>query len=216
MNLQNSIENYIVKENPKQHKRESGKIVTNLGLFDLTNPVSEEQYEKITHMKVFGEIMKYFDFTKFVNLEMLDVSRMDYVEIIDPIDTIRSLLYKTPTKTKPDDTELLKLYHLTKLKCLILETKSRKTISGEKFSDDYKFLENLPNKLEEIIIKNISSEYIKNLNIQNLPMLLKKISLYSLPIAKSVKLTNAIKEHIVKFNYPFGCKIFLDELLIIA
>jgi hypothetical protein len=203
-----NIENFLTKE---KVKTDPNRIHTNIGIFDKTKIISTNEYGKVTHMKIYGTIMKTFDLSKFVNLEMLDVTAMDFVEVLDPFRQIKALVEKTPIITKRDDNELLKLCNLKKLKCLVFTIKKGKTIT-EVFEDDYTFLENLPPEIEEIVITKLTNSSVKNLNFQNIPTQLKKIILQSAPIGKSPKLTDLVIQKIFEYKLPLNCSVYLDNV----
>jgi hypothetical protein len=203
-----NIENFLTKE---KVKTDPNRIHTNIGIFDKTKIISANEYGKVTHMKIYGTIMKTFDLSKFVNLEMLDVTAMDFVEVLDPFRQIKALVEKTPVITKRDDNELLKLCNLKKLKCLVFTIKKGKTIT-EVFEDDYTFLENLPPEIEEIVITKLTNSSVKNLNFQNIPTQLKKIILQSAPIGKSPKLTDLVIQKIFEYKLPLNCSVYLDNV----
>jgi hypothetical protein len=210
--LDNIVSNTKYKKDKKNNINFINRIVTNVGVFFVNSNITQNAYNEVKYMKVFGNIMEKFGFESFVNLEVLDVSTMDFIKQINPVVNILNEYYGKPKESVPK-TELLQLHTLTNLKILKFRLKTSQEIMGNKrIKGDYSFLEFLPTNINTLIITGITNKSLTELNFTNLPVTITKIDLYKLPMQNYEKLKKNLIEHLKKYKYPFECRIYLDNV----
>jgi len=163
----------------------TNRIVTNVGVFFENDNITIDTYNKITCMKVYGKIMEKIKFNSFVNLEVLDVSSMDFIKQINPFINILNNLEGKPEEKVPD-TELLEINSLTNLRVLkfILKT-SQEFMGSGRAKGDYSFLKFLPSSVNTLIIVGLSNSTVNELNFSNVPPTINRIELHKQAINKS-------------------------------
>ena len=77
---------------------------------------------------------------------------------------------------------------------------------------DYSFLKFLPSGVTTLIVIGVSNSLVGELNFSNVPSTVNKIELYKRGINKSILLKSIVIEQLKKYKYPFGCKIYLDDV----
>lgn len=190
----------------------ANRIVTNVGVFFKNYNISDNTLEKIKCMKVYGRFMETSKFELFTNLEVLDVTSMDFIKERNPFADILNKI-EGKEKEKLPDTELLQISLLKKLKTLkiILKTK-QENFGSDRIRGDYSFLKFLPSELNTLIIVGLSNATVKEINFSNIPSTVTKIELHKQAINKSKSLKAMLIEQLNKYKYPFGCKIYLDNV----
>ena len=210
--LNNIVLNIKYTQDQKKHKNYGDRIVTNAGLFFRDENISIDTYKKIVCMKVYGKIMEKFKFDSFVNLEVLDVSSMDFIKQISPFVNILNKI-NGKEKEKILDTELLEINSLKNLQILkfILKT-DRELVGLERVKGDYSFLKCLPSGVTTLVVVGLYNSSVNELNFSNVPSTVNKIELHKHAINKSNSLKQMVIEQLKKYKYPFGCKIYLDNI----
>lgn len=180
----------------------SNKIITHFGVYFNIDKISEDTYEKITYMKICGDISDKLNFKNFVNLKKLDICAV------------------TPKKILDNDP---KIYFPTTLKIDFLENLKTLKFSAEKscvYTNDktqivYPFLNNLPINLTTIIIVEFNDDIINELNLSNISTNIKKIDLYSTKdeiLKKRVDIETLRINIIKKLKIPFECDVYFNAI----
>lgn len=211
--LNNIVSNIKYTQDQKKHKNYGDRIVTNAGVFFRDENISIDTYKKIVCMKVYGKIMEKLKFESFVNLEVLDISSVNFTKQISPFVSIFNKINGEEEKEKILDSELLEINSLKKLQILKIILKTDREILGTKrIKGDYSFLNCLPSSVTTLVVVGLSNTLVNELNFSNVPSTVQKIELHKHAINKSNLLKNMVIEQLKKYKYPFGCKIYLDDV----
>jgi hypothetical protein len=81
--LDNILHDIRYTKEQKNNIKFVNRIVTNEGVFFTEDTISNEIYNKITCVKVYGSIIEKIGFQSFVNLTVLDVSSMNWIKQIN-------------------------------------------------------------------------------------------------------------------------------------
>lgn len=210
--LENIVSHTKYNQVRKRLENFKDRIVTNVGVFYDNYDIPTDDYKKITCMKVYGKIMEKIKFGSFINLEILDVSSMEFIKQLNPFVNILNKQMGLEEEKVPD-TELLQLNSLTNLRILKFTVKTSQEIMGSgRVKGDYSFLNFLPPNVNTLIVVGLSNSLVDELNFSNIPATINRIELYKQPINKSNSLNKIVKEQLEKYKYPFGCKIYLDNV----
>lgn len=178
----------------------SNKIITQSDVFFNIDKIPEDAYEKITYMKICGDISDKLNFINFVNLETLDICAV-----------IPKKLFENDTKIYFPTT--LKIDLLENLKTLKFSAEKPHIHTNDKIQIIYPFLNNLPMNLTTIIIVEFNDDIINELNLSNISTNIKKIDLYlpkdkfpNIQVDLEILCINIIK----KLKIPFGCDVYFN------
>lgn len=178
------------------------RIETNKGVFFSDDDITTKIYNQITHMKVYGSFINKHEFQNFTNLEVLDVSSMDCIE-------------KSGWNTIIPTRKLLKLNMLTKLQILkIIFIPIYGCMDNNMLIVDYSFLNFLPTNITHLIILGLSNSSVDELNFSNIPSTTTRIEIFKRPVETSKKFITLLNNKLKSYTYPFGCEIYLDNVIL--